>query len=69
MSALQEALELAVAVRRHELNDTKTRFLVTFIDDHSRFVLASTVMESVTSEATASLLRTTARSSIRRAKC
>lgn len=44
-----------------ELDDTKSRFLVTFIDDHSRFVLASTVMESVTSEAIASLLRSTVR--------
>ena len=44
-----------------DLGDSKTRFLVTFIDDHSRFVLASRVMSSVTSEAIVTLLRTTVR--------
>lgn len=44
-----------------EIDDTKTKFLVTFIDDHSRCVLASRVLNSATSEAVASLLRSTVR--------
>jgi transposase InsO family protein len=44
-----------------EIDDTKTRFLVTFIDDHSRCVLASRVLNSATSEAVSELLRSTVR--------
>lgn len=44
-----------------DLDETKARFLVTMIDDHSRCVLASKVLDSVTAEAVASLLRSTVR--------
>lgn len=44
-----------------DLDDEKKRFLVTLIDDHSRFVLASKVLESVTAGAVSSLLLTAVR--------
>lgn len=44
-----------------DLDDSKTKFLVTIIDDHSRFVLASKVLGSVTAEAVSSLLTATVR--------
>jgi transposase InsO family protein len=40
-----------------DVDDTKTAFLVSFIDDHSRMILASKVVESATTEAIVDIFR------------